>query len=92
MRAYDDSVEIREHDLSAEPPQPPHQLLEELAHEAEHHLVQRRVRQQAVAVAAQVAVDGHEQVVGQLRTAHRCRFLLSLTPNGQRRIGLLRLH
>ena len=54
--ADDDPAEVSVHHLGSQPSQAPHQLLEELGHQSVDHAVQQRVRQQPVAVPAQVAV------------------------------------
>lgn len=62
--ADDDATKVRVHHPGAEPAQPANQLLEQLGHQPVDDPVQQGVAQQAVAVAAQVAVHGGQDAVG----------------------------
>ena len=65
----DNPTKVSIHHLGAQPSQPTDQLLKQLRHQAINHSMQQRVRQKAVAVAAQVAVDRGEDRVGNTRSA-----------------------
>lgn len=61
--ADDNATKVSVHHLGTQSPQSADQLLEQLGHEAVDDPVQQRVTQQAIAVAAQVAVHGGEDGV-----------------------------
>ena len=63
VSADNNPAEVSIHDLGAQSTQAAYQLLEELGHQAVDDAVQQRVGQQAVAVAAEVAVHCVEDVV-----------------------------